>query len=172
VKCSTIVRKRSSPFQTDHHTAVKKEMVDLYLASRRSRLSTINVTAESSDSVCTPHHPGRAFGVAHSYPLPPAFERTLSIPISRHHDILLLIRRHRLSPISSIPLSGIPEGRATLPHNRSAATRSSQDHHQNVSFSDCLVSILRSLSNGSLRRTYQRNYTTKKDVLSQMNSTL
>jgi len=97
VKCSTIIQKCSSPFQTDHHTAVKKEMVDLYLASRRSRLLTINVTAESSDSVCTPHHPGRAFGVAHSYPLPPAFERTLSIPISRHHDILLLIRRHRLS---------------------------------------------------------------------------
>lgn len=103
---------------------------------------TINVTAESSDSVCTPHHPGRAFDVeAHGYPLPTAFERALSIPISRHHDILLLIRRHRPSPISSIPLSGIPEGRATLLHNRSAATRSSRDRHQDVSFSDCLVSV-------------------------------
>lgn len=93
-------------------------MVNLYLVSRRSR-PTINVTAKTSDSVCTPHHPGRAFDIAHGYPLPPAFERTLSIPISRHHDILLLIRRHRPSPISSIPLSGIPEGRATLLHNRS-----------------------------------------------------
>lgn len=60
-----------------------------------------------SDGVCTPHHSGRAFDVAHGYPLPPAFERTLSIPISRHHDILLLIRRHRSSPIPSIPLSPI-----------------------------------------------------------------
>lgn len=104
VEDSTIVRKCSCRLWTDRRTEVRGETVNLYLISRRSR-PTINVTAETSDSVCTPHHPGRAFDVAHGYPLPPAFERTPSIPISRHHDILLLIRRHRPSPISPIPLS-------------------------------------------------------------------
>lgn len=95
---------------------------------------------ESSDSVCTPHRSGRAFDVAHGYPLAPAFERPLSIPIWRHRDILLLIRRHRshryLQFLSSIPepplfTTGLTRPRRTLASHVLAAGGTS--HFQSVS---------------------------------------
>lgn len=126
-----------------------------------------------SDSVCTPHHSGRAFDVAHGYPLPPAFERTLSIPISRHHDILLLIRRRRSSPIPSIPLSLRYPRRPNHPSSQPVR----RDSLLTRPPSGCLIFRLSRFNSPTAQRritemrAYQRNYMTKKDLLSQVNST-
>lgn len=84
----------------------------------------------------------------HSAWLSAAFERTLSIAISRHHDILLLIRRH--SALVDILNSSLRHPRRpSHPSSQSVRRGSSRDRHQDVSFSDCLVSILWPLSDGS-----------------------
>lgn len=91
------------PIQTDHRTEERNvRVIPDFEGIENCQLL---MSPQRLPSVCTPRRPGRAFDIAHGYPLPPAFERTLSIPISRHRDILLLIRRHRPSPISSMPLS-------------------------------------------------------------------
>lgn len=127
---------------------IRGEMVDLYLAWRRSRLPTINVTAERVPTVFAL----RAIrGVPSRGPYR-SLSRDTMTSFSWSADT-------RPSPIFSIPLSGIPEGRATPLHNRSAApheTAIRMSHFQIVSFQ------FFGRSATDHRRAYQRNCTTKK----------
>lgn len=136
-------------------------MYNLYLVSRRSRLPTINVTAETSDSVCTPHHPGRAFDVVHGYPLP------REDPI----DPYLATPWHpSLDPPTPV-LADIFN--ASFRHPRRPSHPSSQPVRRDSLLTrpplGCLIFRLSRFSSPTAQRriTDQRNYTIKKDSLSQ-----
>lgn len=158
IKYSTVIRRCPSWSRLIVVSEVRGEMYNLYLVSRRSRLPTINVTAETSDSVCTPHHLGRAFD---DYPLPredpidpylaTPWHPSLDPPTPALADIFNAFFRHPRRP--SHP-SSQPVRRDSL------LTRPPLG---------CLIFRLSRFSSPTAQRqiTDRQNYTTKTDLLLQ-----